>query len=54
MLSDDIELSPTEMSRRKRDMSHWVKTADNLYKCHDELEYVMPVPLCMFQHEKYG
>jgi len=38
MLSDNIEMTKAEFVRRKREMSHWVKTADTLYKCRDETE----------------
>lgn len=32
------EMSDQEVNRRKRDMSHWLKLANVLYKCKDEHE----------------
>ena len=31
-----IKLEPSELARKKRDSSHWVKLAHDLYKCEDQ------------------
>lgn len=38
MFLDDVVVTQADINKARRDMSHWVKLAEQLYKCSDEPE----------------